>query len=681
MLLNQLAMKPFFIFLLLLIATFSVNANSQTDSILSRYRQYYLKDIRINDVDSYVAKFINDLNEKKQWPDINYADTSPAYWQTRMHLERIINLSIAWTNSSSQFYHKADVWQTISNALDHWLEMRYQNSNWWVNEIGVPQNMRDVLILIRQQLTPLQLKQALEVLAQHKVRGVGANLIWSADLSIHYGAMVKNEELIDKSAQLIAKEIRVSTGEGIQPDYSYHQHDERLQIYHYGSSFLRENVRLAWELRNTKWALPTGKINILTDFIVQGWQWMSRGINTVPGTIDRAASRQDQLHNADIRGLVPFLNELNPAFAKNFTAIANRQNGLGTPLNGFRYFPYSDFSAYHHNEFSFFIKTISTRTLPSESINTENLKGRLLNNGDAYFIKNGNEYFNVLPAWNWNFLPAQTNINSDKDTISRSPFAGSVTDGKTGLTALDYAVIKGEQRITAHKFWACYDNVVVCLIANLQTANVTDSLYTALDQARLQGKVEVNKAGNFLKDSGTYHLENVKWIYHNNAGYINLVPASIKLELDIVNSSWSTINASASTTITREKVFRPLLYHPPAKNFLTGYVLAACKDANAVQRLADNPIWKVVRNDSVCQAASFKDRTLMCAFYSAGAVVFNRNKMIQVDKACLMQINNSRIFVSDPLHKGGIVTIKLSGKVYNVKMNSDGTTTSVAYKK
>lgn len=63
-----------------------------------------------------------------------------------------------------------------------------------------------------------------------------------------------------------------------------------------------------------------------------------------------------------------------------------------------------------------------------------------MNNGDAYVIKTGNEYFNLMPVWNWNFLPGQTNFNSSSDTIISNPFAGSVTNEISGMTAMKYTV-------------------------------------------------------------------------------------------------------------------------------------------------------------------------------------------------------------------------------------------------
>ncbi len=670
-------LKSLSCFIFLQFLFFTVKAQATTDSILVRYRQYLLKDLPIKQIDDYTAKQDINLTLENRWADIDYSDISPAYWQVRNHIERVKVLAMAWTSPGSKYYHQPLIWQTISKALDHWLEKRYQNSNWWVNEIGVPQDMRDILVLIGQQLTPAQMKQALEVLAQHKVRGVGANLIWSADLAIHYGALIKNEAIIKESVDLISKEIKVSTGEGIQPDYSYHQHDERLQIYHYGLSFLHTNVRIAWEMRGTPWSFPQEKLNILTDFILKGWQWMSRGINIVPGTIDRAASRKDQLHNADLRALIPYLCDLNPAYAAAFTSIADRQNGKGQPLTGFRYFPYSDFAAYHQKDFSFFLKTISTRTLKSESINTENLKGRLLNNGDAYVIKTGDEYFNLMPVWNWNFLPGQTNINSSSDTIISNAFAGSVTNETSGLTAMKYTVSNNSQTINANKFWACYNNLVVCLVSDLKASNGTDSIFTALDQSRWQTTVEVNKPGNSISTTGVNQMKNVRWIFHSNVGYILLQPSAVKVQLDSRTSSWSAINQSASAEPVTEKVFMPLLYHDNFNNSSSGYVLASCKSSHEVMQLANKPSWQILSNDAGCQAVKFVDDIIMAAFYASGPVQLEKNKLLAADRPCLVQITKDRVFVSDPLHYGGMVNIRLNNQTYKVSLNSDGTTVSV----
>ena len=367
----------------------SAGSKEVADTILNRYKQYLFATLTIQkDADKLAAS----LNKNGQWNDINYQDNEKAGWKPLIHLNRLRDLAFAYAKPQSKFYHQLEILQAAKSALNHWLQTRYKCPNWWHNEIGVPQQIRDVIILLQKDLSTNELQGALEIMAQYQIHdnSTGANLTWSADLGTHYALLTNNKALAQKCRDLIIEEIKITTGDGVQPDYSFHQHDKRLQMYQYGGAFLRENVRLAWELRGTSLSFPKEKINLLTDFVLQGWQWTTRGINTVPGTMDRSASRRDALHSSDIRQLIPYLIDVIPGRKNDLLSIADHQNGRGS-LVGFRYFPYSDFAAYQQPGFSFFVKTISTRTLATESINSENLKGHLLNSGDAYFIRDGNE--------------------------------------------------------------------------------------------------------------------------------------------------------------------------------------------------------------------------------------------------------------------------------------------------
>lgn len=293
------------IFLILIGFVFSCRTvNAQADTILNRYKQYLLSTLK-PEADAKLLMASMDANG--QWPDINYADTEKANWKNLIHLKRVRDLALVWEKPGSAQYHSMQLQKAINSGLNHWLDKRYKNSNWWHNEIGVPQYMRDIIILMKKELRPEQLKAALEVMAQHRVQEnwVGANLTWSADLGFHYGALTGNVRMMESCRNLIVKEIRISTAEGVQPDFSFHQHGARLQMYQYGAAFLKDNLRLAWELRGTAMAFPKEKIGILTDFALKGWQWMSRGIHTVPGTMDRSASRVNALNNADLREFIP----------------------------------------------------------------------------------------------------------------------------------------------------------------------------------------------------------------------------------------------------------------------------------------------------------------------------------------------------------------------------------------
>lgn len=654
-----------FIVCFLIVQTLS----AQNDTILNRYKQYLFDTLKVA---SNAGQVSASLNINGQWDDIDYTDLTRANWKPLNHLKRLRDLAVAYTNPESEFYHHTQLLQSINRALAHWIQRKYKCPNWWHNEIGVPQQMRDIIILLRSDLSQMQFESALEVLAQYQVRdnSTGANLTWSADLGLHYGLLTNNLELAKSCIDHLVKEIRITLGDGIQPDYSFHQHDKRLQMYQYGGAFFRENVRIAWELRNTKLAFPSEKIKLLSDFLLNGWQWMTRGISTVPGTMDRSASRKDALQSSDIRQIIPFLIELIPEKESEFIAIAQHQNGKGA-LNGFRYFPYSDFTAYQQNKFSFFLKTISTRTLPTESINSENLKGHLLNSGDTYFISNGKEYFNMMPIWNWEYLPGVTSFKG-AERIKRKPFVGSVGNGDIGFTSMDYVLESKDENhfIAAKKTWFCNKDKIVCLVADLKGEQV-DSAYTAMDQCRNYGDITVNKKSSVLSE-GNYFTKKLQWVHHGDFAYIPITAAAATIQLQTVSGSWTSINSSETDEIVQSKIFMPVLLHGNlSKPQSFAYMLQYSQRADEVRNISKHPGFKIIRNDSLCQAVVFSDGTFMASFFQAGSVYFKKRSFV-VKQPCLIMVCDNKIYASDPLQSNNFIEVQISEKKFRVKTSDSG---------
>lgn len=660
--------------LILLTHLFCVGASAQNsvDTILNRAERFLRNTTSIPDHDTGLESIISSIGQGSQWDDIDYSHKHPSGWQLSTHLQRVRRMSLAWTDPESPRYQDPSLKKSIDATLDHWLENRYQNPNWWHNEIGVPRLMQDIIVLLRKHLTPPQFEQAMEILAQHNVRGTGANLVWSADLGLHYGALSGNVDMIRKCSDLISNEIRVTTKEGIQPDYSYHQHGPRLQTYHYGSAFLRENIKLAWELRGTPWAFAGEKTDILLDFVLKGWQWMARGSYTVPGTIDRAVSRMGNLRNADLRAMMPYLLELKPQHAGALDAMKERQDGAGKPLEGFKHFPYSDFSAYHRPDFSFFLKTISVRTRFTESINRENLKGRLLNSGDAYFVRDGMEYYDLMPVWDWEHLPGVTTFPGG--VTKQKNFTGGVTAGKSGFTVMLMHAEKDAQQLSVRKFWASHGDLVVCLMADLQSANV-DSIYTTLDQCRWRTDVFSNMHANVLEES-IHDLQNVRWIHHAGFAYIPLSPANVALHLTAPTGSWQSINQSGSDETITEKVFMPVFRHD-ASSTSAAYFVASCSRPEDAKKLAAKPGFTVIRNDKGCQSVRFRDGTWMTAFFEQGSVAGSKRQTLSADRPSLVVVSKGKLFASDPTHTGGAVKIRMGKSVLDLTLPPDGTTIEV----
>lgn len=612
------------------------------------------------------------INKEGRWSDINYKDDQPGGWQLSTHMRRIKMLALAWSSPNTTAYYSPAIKNTISLALTDWSAHHYKSKNWWHNEIGIPQLMRDVLVLMKDSLSREQINQCLQIIKQYKLNGTGANLVWSADLGLHYGAFTNDTALMRICRDTILSVIKITKEEGVQPDFSFHQHGKRLQMYHYGGAFLLDDVRLAWQLSGLWLAFPANKIQVLTDFVLKGWQWMARGINTVPGTIDRAASRKDALHSADIRQIIPLLYKINPDSIAAFKKMLTIQKGDAS-LVGYRYYPYSDFTAFQQPGYSFFLKTNSTRTLLTESINEENLKGSLLNSGDAYYISNGNEYYNLMPFWDWDKLPGITNVDGDKkNKIKSLSFVGNVSDGSSGVAVMDYALKNDEQYLHAKKFWASWKNITVSLIAGIRTEQISRLPYTVLDQCRWQGNVTVNERNNFLQE-GSHNYAHVKWIHHGSFVYIPIEKDSMVIDLKNVEGRWSDINHSETSALLHDKIFMPVIIH---KGSSSGYVVAYAASATAAEKIYKRPCWKVLQNDTFCQAVSFTDGTLMAVIYKKTNLQLASYK-IAVSQPCVLLLKEKKVFASDPAHIGGNLSISINDNHYAIELPTDGNTTVV----
>ncbi|MBZ4187589.1 polysaccharide lyase family 8 super-sandwich domain-containing protein [Niabella beijingensis] len=659
------------------ILLFAVVANAQADTILDRYSRYLFQ-TSVLPV-THTGSWIRTLQPDGRWPDIDYNDKEPAAWKVPDHLKRIRDMALCWAAPGSPDRNSTRLLIAMEKALDHWLLKRYQSTNWWHNEIGIPRYMRDIIILLRNQLDPQRMKAALEVLNQLRVHEdyLAGNLVWCADLGLHYGALTGDEKLVQRCQALIVKEIKTGTGEGIQPDYSFQQHGHRLQMYQYGKAFLLESLRVAWQLKGTALAFPEDKVALLTGMMLNGWQWMARGIYTVPGTMDRSASRKGELESADVRPLIPFMKELQPSRSADWDRLSAVQNGKAG-LQGFRYYPYSDFAAYHRKGFSFFIKTISTRTLATESINHENLKGRLLNSGDAYLVRDGKEYTDLMPVWDWSHLPGVTTFKGAYQA-NRQAFAGSAGDSLCGVTAMHLIIADttGKQTLEARKFWACYGDKIICLAGGLKTDQVSEPVYTALDQCRLRGPVTVNSPTQVLR-GGTTRLDQVRWIHHAGFAYIPLQPAVMEVHAEQRSGTWYAINNAESRDTVREAVFMPVLLHRAGQP--SGYVLSTAKTAEQAAVLALKPDWKVLRNDKDIQAVRFSDGVVMAAFYTGGKLMLDQRRYLQTDQPCMMVVKKGKLYISDPLHKSVTVTVAINDKTQRLQLPENGTTVAAAYK-
>lgn len=670
---NNLTRASSFVILISGSLCFAADDTPPQQRILDRYREFILTNRTVRDAAS-LRQLAAKLSDSGTWPDIDYKNQGRAYWNSIGHLNRVRAIALAVNTKGHPLHESKALTGAVLKALDAWFERRASGtlkppSNFW-EWIGEPRVTRDILVLMNDRVKPRTRERMIDVLGHAKIRAAkGANLMWLTDVVMHRGALTKDADVIAAAARKIAATVHVSRTEGIKEDWSFHQHGAKLQAFHYGKSFLADAARVGWQLRGTPWAFSKGTISVLANYTLEGLQWMCRGVYTVPSTMDRMCSRKGSLRAARMASILRHLRDLQPERSEAYDAFLARQEGRGKSLIGHRHFPLSDFTTYHRPNFSFFLKTVSNRTGFSESINGENLHGHFLNWGDHYLLREGAEYAGLQPVWNWYQLPGLTAGRGfdGRRSIVRKPFTGAVSNGKSGLTGMDVQLSGKAKplRLSCRKVWACHEDMIVALVADLRFCAGGDDIQTSLEQCHLAGDVTVG-----LKDkapetfgAGEKALQGVRWVHHDSTAYVPLGVDTVSLKAGPQKGSWKRINARYSGAGVTEKVFS--LWVPHGKKldgWAFGYAILPGVSVKEAAKLAKNPPWKILRNDSDCQALRFSDGVWMAAFFSPGELKVTPELKVTVNSPCLLLHDGKAFRGCDPTNRGMELTVTLSGK-------------------
>jgi chondroitin AC lyase len=674
-------MKRILLFVFLQLVFYaSCYPQSEEEVVIDRYREFLIR--TTTQTPAQIQSLVNGLQsvDKK----IEIKNVEQAKLAVLKILQTTRDLSLAWSTPGSFANRDTLTLDLLHNALLDCIKFINKNPDWGLSQPDVARSVRDIVLVLGSDLPEGSRNKCIEIIKQHRLQGSGAgsDLILTNELGMHYGALTKDVQHIRRCRDFILSEIRISDTDGIQPDMSFHWQGKRLNIFRYGKTFLHDNIRVAWQLRNTSCAFPDEKENLLADVVLQSWQWMARGTTTVPGALDSFVTNENALQSADIRSLIPFLTDLSPGKAEAFNRLERIQNGSVGPF-GAHYWPYSDFMAYHRRDFSFFIKTISERTLSPEFVEGQSRRLNLLNNGNTYLVHDGKEYLNLMPVWNWRQLPGATSYTKGT-SVERNVLAGNVNNGKSSLTAMHIGLRDSTQRqnMSAHKVWAIHNGVMVCLISDIK-GSLSGNVVTTLDQCRWRGPVTVNTPGNILKE-GSNKLPNVRWVHHAGFAYIPiaLFGTSMNIELKTATGNWKSIDRSQNSNAVTEKIFHAMIDHGHVTDSyrLGGYVVAHAPSAQQADSIAGTDDWHVLKNDAACQAVRFKsDRTIMMVFFSPAKIVNLKIDKIdfEVNKPCLVLIEDGKLFVSDLAYSGGPVQITWNGRAFNAVMPPNGATVEV----
>lgn len=648
---------------------------------------------------SKITAYLQQMNEEGAWPDINYSDAKRSGWEPKLHAERILELTKLYytpdrPSADNPYYHSSELESIIHKALGYWLRTRPVCKNWWYNQIGVPKTLGRAFLLFQNQLTQAEKEGAIQIMQQASFGMTGQNKVWLAGNVLMRGLLQEDSVLVKAARDSLFSELTTGNPEGIQKDWSFHQHGPQQQFGNYGLSYLSEMSFFSNLFAGTSMALSESQQEVLTCFLLEGYRWIIwRGYMDV-NALDRQLFHNAQLHKAfsiafaaqsllnnntpkQICEINRFLSDNflsgnfftessenfsffnHPSFPKNWvrpdTSMFQDTQAHAT-FQGHKHFQESDQTIHRASTWMASVKMASTRVVGTELINEDNLKGYYMADGATYIYQRGDEYLNIFPLWDWRKIPGITSYDTPgsiptcngSQSRNQSAFVGGVTDGHFGMTAMKM----NREGLKAHKSWVFTDQFIVCLGAGIQTdSNVV--VATSVDQ-RIQH-------GNLLSIPSSSGQR----FYHDHTGYIFLQPTACAARIQKRAGQWHDFMGMYRPALVQGNLMTLSINHGlKPTNGSYAYLVLPSTTIDHTAEFSPSSI-HILHNDTIQQSLSLFNETLFfITAYKPSCLRLNQDFLFEALSPGIYQIRirNKRLFIygTDPTHQLPCLNIRIN---------------------
>jgi chondroitin AC lyase len=611
-----------------------------------------------------VGSILATIEADGRWPDVDYTDKSRSNWKPGTHIWRVFRLAQVYRTKGHPLFGKPEVRDKAMLALKWWLANDPQCPNWWWNDIGTPEGLGRALILLGNDFPADLMPAASKILKRAERQDMtGQNTLWVCGVRITRGCIEKQPEVVAAAFKRIADEIKISTGEGIQPDFSFYQHGPQLYSGGYGRGFATYGPQFARLASGTAWAFPAEKIGVLTSYLLDGEQWMIRGDRFDPSVTGREITRGGQGSTSIAKACEDMLALGAPRRAE-FEALVRRLRGEkdAAPLAGNRHFWRSDFMVHQRPEWYASVRMFSNRLYNSELVNGEGKKSHHLADGVTLIMRTGREFDAMPPVWDWNRLPGttceQAPLPARVQQKGETSFVGGASDGLYGVAVMDLK--RGP--LAAKKAWFFFEDRMVAMGAGI-TCTSENQVLTSIDQRPLVGEVR----GPFAKAiaRGEQALDRPQWVLHDGLGYVFGDRDKIRLKADTQEGSWRDISDPASPARVVADVFSLWIDHG-AKPSGAAYAYAVLPRATQEQTAgyAARMPAEVLGNTPDLQAAGQEAGGVTAAvFWKAGRIGGGKAVVLAADQPCVVLLRTQpagvRLVVANPEQKALKVVLEV----------------------
>ncbi len=636
-------------------------------------RKRVIQDLLEPPVDeSEIKGIIQAMKHDGSWPDINYQDVSRTGFQHSKHLQYLFDVARAYKKPASPFYQKPEVKKAVSIALDFWLAHDFICDNWWWNEMGTPNWMINIMLVLDKDLTERQKTEGLKIAGRANLEGFGArpggDLIQIAGMLGKQALFRRDETILERVVNVMANEIKITTGRGLKPDMSFHHRvDNVISTLSYGLGYASSFSYWAVKIAGTKFNFPESAVKLLIDYYLDGiCKSMVYGKFPDPGAKNRDLSRKGTLNPAGT-DLPENLIKTSDYRRDELEQIVKIRKGEIEPeLTWDRFFWHSEYFTHQRRGYFSSVRMHSSRNhTVEEPHNEEGLKNHHLGDGSNFISVTGKEYLDIFPVWDWQKIPGTTVVQKPAlphwKQIARkglTDFVGGVSDGTYGAAAFDFK--SAHDPLKARKAWFFFDDEFVCLGTEI-SAESDYPVYTTINQCLVDNAVVVKtQKDEVTLDRGKHNLSNVSWVYHGGVGYVFPKPETVNISNALSTGTWKEINhqAASATDPIQMAVFTLWLDHGIRPNGAQyEYIVVPGKDSPAVNAYAENIPVETLANSREVQAVLHRELSRATAvFYQEGKIRINDQITLSVESPCMAILKFTgksleNLAVSDPSRK------------------------------
>ncbi|HMD01043.1 MAG TPA: polysaccharide lyase family 8 super-sandwich domain-containing protein, partial [Ferruginibacter sp.] len=393
---------------------------------------------------SETKELIKSVQPDGSWPGINYKDVSRTGFQHSRHLENMLSLARAFRKPGTEFYLNAEVKKTVSMALDFWIDHDFICENWWWNEMGTPNLMINILLLMDNDLTDKQRKEGARIANRANLQASGArpggDLIQIDGMLGKQALFLRNEDTLVRVINVMISEIKIADGRGLQPDMSFHHRvDNVISTLTYGTGYASAFAYWAVKIAGTKFKFPEEAIKLLIDYYLDGiCQSMAFGMYPDPGAMNRDISRKGAMAPSG-PGLAENLHKASSYRGDEMDAIIQSRGKVKRlAISKDRFYWHSEYYTQQRPGYFASVRMFSSRQNNMEQPhNEEGILNHHYSDGASFITRTGKEYYDIFPVWDWVKIPGTT--ITQKPSIPHwnqlakkglRDFVGGVTDGK-----------------------------------------------------------------------------------------------------------------------------------------------------------------------------------------------------------------------------------------------------------